>query len=90
MGDKNKILRSFTHVKSKIRHVRFAENHTGDEADTERNEEAYAVFTFEFLDDKSLSVIMKETSDNRRDALRILLELDCYAGKEKPGIISLY
>ena len=58
-----------------------------DETDTERNEEAYKEL-LQFLDDKSLSLIMREASDNGREALRILL--DHYAGKGKPRIISLF
>ena len=42
----------------------------------------------QFLDDKSLSLIMKEAVDNGREALGILR--DHYAGKGKPRIISLY
>ena len=42
----------------------------------------------QFLDDKSLSLIVREASDNEREALRILR--DHYADKEKPRIISLY
>ena len=62
-------------------------NLNGDETDTERNEEAYNEL-IQFLDDKSLSLIMREASDNGREALRILG--DHYAGKGKPRIISLY
>ena len=61
-------------------------NLNGDETDTERNEEAYNEL-IQFLDDKSLSLIMRETSDNGREALRILR--DHYVGKGKPRIISL-
>ena len=62
-------------------------NLSGDETDTVRNEEAYNELV-QFLDDESLSLIMRETSDNGREALRILL--DHYIGKGKPRIISLY
>ena len=62
-------------------------NLNGDEIDTERNVEAYYELT-QFLDDKSLSLIMREASDNGRETLRILR--DHYAGKGKPRIISLY
>ena len=61
-------------------------NLIGDETDTERNEEAYNEL-IQFLDDKSL-FLMKEATDNGREALRILR--DHYAGKGKPRIISLY
>ena len=46
-------------------------NLNGDETDTERNEEAYNEL-IQFLDDKNLSLIMREASDNGREALRIL------------------
>ena len=62
-------------------------NLNGDETDTERNEEAYNEL-IQFLDDKSLSLIMREASGDGREALRILR--DHYAGKGKPRIISLY
>ena len=61
-------------------------NLNGDETDTERNEEAYNEL-IQFLDDKSLSLIMREATDNGREAPRILR--DHYAGKGKPRIISL-
>ena len=51
------------------------------------NAEAYNEL-IQFLDDKSLSLIIRETPDNGREALRILR--DHYAGKGKPRIISLY
>ena len=62
-------------------------NFNGDETDTEKNEEAYNE-PIQFLDDKSLSFITREASDNGREDLRILR--DHYAGKGKPRIISLY
>ena len=62
-------------------------NLNGDETDTEKNEEAYNEMR-QFLDDKILSLIMSEASDNGRKALRILH--DYFAGKGKPRIISLY
>ena len=43
-------------------------NLNGNETDTERNEEAYNEM-IQFLGDKSLSLIMRETSDNGREAL---------------------
>ena len=61
-------------------------NLNGDETDTERNVEAYNEL-IQFPDDKSLS-LMKEASDNGREALRILH--DHYTSKGKPRIISLY
>lgn len=57
------------------------------EADILKNEESYAEM-IQFLDDKSLSLIMREAADNWRKALKILR--DHYAGKGKPRIVSLY
>ena len=42
----------------------------------------------QFLDDKSLSLIMRKTADNERKAFDILREH--YTGKGKPRIIFLY
>ena len=56
-------------------------------ADAAKNEEAYAEL-IQFLDDKSLSLVMREAPDDGRAALLILQ--DYYAGKGKPRIISLY
>lgn len=58
-----------------------------DEGDTAKNAEAYAEL-IQCLDDKSLSLVMREAADDGRAALGILREY--YAGKEKPRIISLY
>lgn len=52
-----------------------------------KNEEAYAEL-IQFLDDKSLSLIMKEAADDRRKVLKLLREH--YAGKGKLHVISLY
>ena len=57
------------------------------EEDDGKNEEAYAEL-IQFLDDKSLSLIMREAADDGRKALQMLR--DYYAGKGKPRIISLY
>lgn len=65
-----------------------AEDEEGEPAeDEEKNAEAYAEL-IQFLDDKSLSLIMRDAADNRRKALKILR--DYYAGKGKPRVISLY
>ncbi|KAK7890932.1 hypothetical protein WMY93_022895 [Mugilogobius chulae] len=58
-----------------------------DEGDEEKNAEAYAEL-IQFLDDKSLSLVMREATDDGRAALKILREY--YAGKGKPRVISLY
>ena len=58
-----------------------------DVNDEVKNEEAYAEL-IQFLDDKSLSLVMREATDNGRKALTILR--DHYAGKGKPRVISLY
>lgn len=55
--------------------------------DEEKNAEAYAEL-IQFLDDKSLSLVMLEAADDGRKALKILR--DYYAGKGKPRVIGLY
>ena len=57
------------------------------EEDEKNNENAYAEL-IQFLDDKSLSLVMREAPDDGRAALKILRGY--YAGKGKPRIISLY
>lgn len=56
-------------------------------ADGKKNADAYAEL-IQLLDDKSLSLIMRDAPDNARNALKILREY--YAGKGKPRIINLY
>lgn len=56
-------------------------------ADSKKNADAYAEL-IPFLDDRSLSVIMREAPGDWRKALKILR--DYYAGKGKPRIINLY
>ena len=55
--------------------------------DARKNAEAYAEL-IQFLDDKSLSLVMRDAADDGREALQILR--DYYQGKGKPRIISLY
>ena len=57
-------------------------NFTGE--NNERNEEAYAELV-QFLDDKNLSLIMREAANKRRKGLNILCRH--YAGKGKPRVI---
>ncbi|KAL2086590.1 hypothetical protein ACEWY4_017649 [Coilia grayii] len=60
---------------------------SSDEVDQEKNEECYAEL-IQFLDDKSLSLVMHEATDDGRKALQILR---ChYASQGKPRIIALY
>ena len=61
-------------------------NLNGDETDKERNEKANAEL-IQFLNEKSLSLIMREATDNGREAQKILS--DHNAGNGKPRIISL-
>ncbi|XP_034144603.1 uncharacterized protein LOC117593456 [Esox lucius] len=58
-----------------------------DENDETNNAKAYAEL-IQFLDDKSLSLVMREAADDGRKALKILREY--YAGKGKPRVINLY
>ena len=55
--------------------------------DASKNEEAFAEL-IQFLDDRSLSLVMRDAVDDGRKALEILR--NHYAGKGKPRIISLY
>nr|XP_017211233.2 uncharacterized protein LOC108183933 [Danio rerio] len=59
---------------------------TGD-IDEKTNEECYAKL-IQFLDDKSLSLVMREATDDGRKALQILR--NHYASQGKPRIIALY
>ncbi len=58
-----------------------------DEIDDDKNAEAFAEL-IQFLDDKSLSLVMRDAVDDGRKALQILREH--YAGTGKPRVISLY
>jgi len=57
------------------------------EIDAAKNEKAFAELV-QFLDDRSLSLIMQDAANDGKRALEILREH--YAGKGKPRIISLY
>ena len=52
-----------------------------------KNEEAFAEL-IQFLDDKSLALVMRDARDNGRKALKILRAH--YAGTGKPRVISSY
>ena len=71
----------------KLKDVITAEEDPTEEADQGKNELAYAEL-IQFLDDKSLSLVMRDAADNGRKALQILRAH--YAGSGKPRIISLY
>ena len=62
---------------------------TGDQRDAyvKKNADAYAEMIL-LLDDKSLSLIMRDAPNDGRKALKILRGY--YAGKGKPRIINLY
>ena len=57
-----------------------------DPPDEAKNEECYAEL-IQFLDDKSLSLVMRDGTDDGRKALKILREH--YASQSKPQIIML-
>ena len=57
------------------------------EVDADKNELAFAEL-IQFLDETSLSLVMRDARDDGKKALEILREH--YAGKGKPRIISLY
>ena len=58
-----------------------------DEVDEEKNETAFAEL-IQFLDERSLSLVMRDARDDGRKAFQILR--DHYAGSGKPRIITLY
>jgi hypothetical protein len=59
----------------------------GQAVNATKNEEAFAEL-IQFLDDRSLSLVMRDAMDNGQQALKILREH--YAGTGKPRVISLY
>ena len=59
----------------------------GEEIDRDKNELAYAEL-IQFLDEKSLSLVMRDAADDGRKALSILRAH--YAGSGTPRIIALY
>ena len=58
-----------------------------DNVEAEPNAECYTEL-IQFLDDRSLSLVMREASDDGRKALQILR--NHYASQGKPRIIALY
>ncbi len=58
-----------------------------DEIDDDKNAEAFAEL-IQFLDHKTLSLVMRDAVDDRQKALQILREH--YAGTGKGRVISLY
>jgi len=58
-----------------------------NDSDIGKNELAFAEL-IQFLDDKSLSLVMRDARDDGREAIQILRAH--YAGSGKPQIISLY
>ena len=68
------------------KYATLCKNLNGDKTNTERNKEVYSEL-IEFLDDKSLSFIMREASDNGRGALKILR--DYYVDKGKAELFFL-
>ncbi|XP_066925577.1 uncharacterized protein [Clytia hemisphaerica] len=67
----------------KLKHVFVSE----DEITAEKNELAFSEL-IQFLDERSISLIMRDARDNGRLAFKILKEH--YAGSGKPRIITLY
>ena len=57
------------------------------EGDEEKNAEIFAIMV-QFLDDKSLNLIIRDATDKGREAYKILEEH--YLGTSKPRIIALY
>ena len=65
---------------------RVERNRADNAASAKKNENAYAEL-IQFLDDRSLGLVMSEARDNGYEALKILREH--YAGRSKPRIITL-
>ena len=59
----------------------------GETPNVAKNEEAFAEL-IQFLDDRSLALVMRDAVDDGRRALEILREH--YAGRGKPRIVALY
>ena len=55
--------------------------------DAAKNEEAFSEIV-QLLDDRSLSLVMRDAKDDGRQALKILREH--YAGKGKPRVLSMW
>ena len=58
-----------------------------DPNDAEKNAEIFAEL-MQFLDDKSISLVIRDAKDDGREALKILREH--YVGKSKPRVITLW
>ena len=58
-----------------------------DEVDQDKNVIAFAEL-IQFLDERSLSLVIREAKDDGRKAFKILR--DFYAGDSKPRVITLY
>ena len=58
-----------------------------DDTETEKNIDAFAQL-IQYLDDRSLSLIMRDARDDGRRALQILR--NHYMGKSKPRVLALY
>lgn len=63
------------------------EANEASEVPAERNAELFAELV-QLLDDKSISLVMRDAKDNGREAMKILR--DYYLGSSKPRIIALY
>ena len=72
----------------KLRKIILHPEGEADPADFEElNEECFAELC-QFLDDRSLALVMRDAKDDGRDALKLLRQH--YAGTSKPRIINLY
>ena len=79
----SEISRIYAFGKVEENHLRVDEK----EIDGDKNEDAFAELN-QFLDDKILSLVMKDAQDDGRVALKILRAH--YAVSGKPRVISLY
>lgn len=77
---------SYLHI-LKLKHTILQEPAQPNDDDRQNNADCYAE-TVRLIDNKSLSLIRHEATDDGRKALKILREH--YAGKSKPRIINMY
>eukprot|EP00794_Sanderia_malayensis_P001519 gene1519-1679_t len=68
----------------KLKDILVGEN---DNINADKNETAFSEL-IQFLDDRSLSLVIREAKDDGRKAFKILREF--YAGDSKPRVITLY
>ena len=71
----------------KIKKLKDIVTSTDDNVDEDKNEDVYSEL-IQLIDEKSLSLIMRDAKNDGRKSMKLLREH--YAGKGKPRVISLY